>query len=284
MKAGKIKCCVVCAALLGAASTQATLFVSDSFATGGSDYVAGALDGQGPAVSGMTGNWLNGSSHQVSDTGLTYGGAGYANGGGGSVISAVPSTGRGGRLLTTAYDANSTGTVYLSFLMQVSNGNTTQYKALELHDGGFADSTDRHFALGVQQNDFQSNDGNCFGFKVLNSIESQLTTDGLNTDVNLFVVKFDFSDVAASDSVTVWQNPTLGGAGDPTGGVTVSGVDMSFDRITFADYNSTDVANWDELRMGDSFSDVVAIPEPATMGLVAVFGGGLLFFRRRFMM
>jgi hypothetical protein len=281
MKAGKIKCCVVCAALLGAASTQATLFVSDSFATGGSDYVAGALDGQGPAVSGMTGNWLNGSSHQVSDTGLTYDGAGYVNGGGGSVTAmAAGRSGREGRLLSTAYNAASTGTVYLSFLMQVSNNNLNEYKAFELHDGGFNDAANRKFALGVQEGDFGSSTANAFGFKLLNNAgqEYQLASDGLNTDVNLFVVKFDFSADAASDSVTVWQNATV----EDATGVTVSGLDMSFDRISFADYNNSDSAAWDELRMGDSFSDVIAIPEPATLGLISVFGAGLVAVRRIF--
>lgn len=275
------KYCVVCAALLGAASAQAELFVSDSFVTGGSDYATGNLDGQGPAVPGMTGNWLNGSSHQVSDTGLTYGGAGYVNGGGGSVTAmAAGQSGRGGRVLATAYDASSTDTVYLSFLMQVSNGNLTQYKALELHDGGFSDNPNRKFALGVQEGDFGSSTANAFGFKLMNSgsQEYQLASGGLNTNVNLFVVKFEFSDQAASDSVTVWQNATA----EDASGVTVSGLDMTFDRISFADYNNNDSAAWDEIRMGDTFTDV--IPEPATFGLIAVFGGILLATRRMFRM
>jgi hypothetical protein len=34
--------------------------------------------------------------------------------------------------------------------------------------------------------------------------------------------------------------------------------------------------------MGDSFSDVIAIPEPATLGLISVFGAGLVAVRRIF--
>jgi len=33
----------------------------------------------------------------------------------------------------------------------------------------------------------------------------------------------------------------------------------------------------------DDFSDITVIPEPATLGLVAVFGGAVLFVRRKFM-
>ena len=40
----------------------------------------------------------------------------------------------------------------------------------------------------------------------------------------------------------------------------------------------------DELRLGTTVNDVVAIPEPATMGLVALFGGGLVLLRRKFAM
>lgn len=41
--------------------------------------------------------------------------------------------------------------------------------------------------------------------------------------------------------------------------------------------NPADAAQFDHLTVG-------VIPEPATLGLVAVFGGGILFIRRRFMM
>ncbi|MDF7808806.1 PEP-CTERM sorting domain-containing protein [Pontiellaceae bacterium B12219] len=275
----KIKSCLVCAALLGAASTQAALLVSDSFEVGADAYSEGELLGQDVAVSGMNGAWLNNDSTAVRETGLTYADANYANGTGGSVI-ANTSGKRVGRLLDTAYNSASEGTVYMSFLMQtLSNNNTTQYKAFELHDGGFDDAANRKFQLGVQGNNFGSTTE--FGFRLVNNNAYQDQLDALNTNVNLFVVKFDFSTEAGSDSVTVWQNPDLTGSGDPTGGVTVGGVDMSFDRISFARYNVNDALAWDEVRMGDTFTDV--IPEPATLGLISAFGSGLLFCRRRFM-
>jgi hypothetical protein len=158
--------------------------------------------------------------------------------------------------------------------MQTGTDNVDSYRAFELHDGGFSDNPNRMLQLGFQDGDFASAGAN-YGFKV-NGVSTQL---GVNdTLANLFVLKFDFSAADLSDSVTVWQNPDLT---TPGSGTTISGFNMSFDRITFAKYGTSDGTSWDELRLGDTFTDV--IPEPATLGLISAFGGGLLFVRRRFM-
>lgn len=51
----------------------------------------------------------------------------------------------------------------------------------------------------------------------------------------------------------------------------------ALDYITFRDYSDTAGANAPELILE-------TIPEPATIGLVALFGGSILFIRRHFMM
>lgn len=38
-----------------------------------------------------------------------------------------------------------------------------------------------------------------------------------------------------------------------------------------------------DLILGDTYEDVNAIPEPATLGMIGAFGGAMLFIRRRFM-
>jgi hypothetical protein len=95
----------------------------------------------------------------------------------------------------------------------------------------------------------------------------------------LFVVKFDLSAAAASDSVTVWLNPTLGGVGDPTGGIAVSGVDLAWNTLMFSDYDGNSAA-WDEVRWGTDFNSVTTIPEP-TSALLGSFGVLALLRRRR---
>ncbi|MDF7809482.1 PEP-CTERM sorting domain-containing protein [Pontiellaceae bacterium B12219] len=76
--------------------------------------------------------------------------------------------------------------------------------------------------------------------------------------------------------------------------VTFSGSGVDGQDPVSQTYLDEDVNNYvfDEIAfsarddVGSSFDNVVVdyvIPEPATLGLVAVFGGGLLFIRRRFM-
>ena len=82
----------------------------------------------------------------------------------------------------------------------------------------------------------------------------------------------------ASDSVTVWLNPTLGGVGDPTGGLSVSGVDLVWNTLMFSDYDGNSAA-WDEMRWGTDFNSVTTVPEPASALLGSL--GVLALLRRR---
>jgi hypothetical protein len=56
-----------------------------------------------------------------------------------------------------------------------------------------------------------------------------------------------------------------------------TGADVTDYTLDFTYSNNTSAyAGWNGLAL-------VAIPEPATLGLITAFGGGLLFIRRRFM-
>ena len=107
-----------------------------------------------------------------------------------------------------------------------------------------------------------------------------------DTAVHLFVVEFNLSATAGGDSVTVWLDPTLG-AGDPSGGVTVSGQNIAFDRLATSDYASTGSTGnsgaWDNIRFGTTFNDVTiaAVPEPTTLAPLCGIVGLALWFRRR---
>lgn len=264
---------------LAAGTASAAIIVSDPFLTGGSNYdtTAATITGQGPAVTGMTGNWLAGSpgNFPVATVGLNYTGANYVAEAGGSL--SKNGSGRLGRLLTTPYDNASTATVYLSFLMQTPTTFSGDYRALELHNGGFVDNTHREFQLGFHQGDFNSTTN--YGVRLNNSNATRAVLGANNSGVNLFVAKFVFSTTTNADSVTVWHNPDLTGSGDPTGGTTLTGFDVAFDRISVAGFSGP-ASSWDEIRIGTSFDDIrlVVVPEPSA----ALLGGlGMLALLRR---
>jgi hypothetical protein len=285
-------------ALAMVGSAHAQVISDESFLTGTGAYTVGTqltADTPSPTVAGYTGNWTAvdfGNLHPTTQAAsLAYGGAGYAAGIGGSV--SIPSVtgpnnaanaGRMYRLLdsTTLVDSSTTGTRYLSFLYQSGQEfGTTLYQMLDLYNGSTADAN-RAFTAGLTTNG--GNTGNAYDFGVNNAYTS--TGVAADTAVHLFVVKFDLSATAGADSVTLWLDPTLG-AGDPTGGFTVSGQDLAFDRIAISSYASTGTGGnsgaWDEVRFGSSFDSVTVspVPEPSTVALMAFAAGGLVLAMRR---
>ncbi|MGJ8656623.1 MAG: PEP-CTERM sorting domain-containing protein [Akkermansiaceae bacterium] len=281
----KIKYLIPTLATATTLGTNAAIIMEDSFEIGGAGYTAGDLVGQNPAIAGATGNWFTnaGNSQTVSATGLSYANLQTS---GGSVDANDASGQRNGRNLSVTYTDASDATVYISFLMQLGEaGGNGSYRAFELHDttlgasdGGMADGTNRQFQLGVHNGDFGTNG---IGFRAANdgAFDAELSATR-NLDVNLFVIKLELSSTAASDSATVWMNPTTGTAGDPaSGGVTVSGFDITFDTIALARF-AGDGTTWDELRVGDTFLDVTPVPEPSSTALLGL-GGLALILRRR---
>ncbi|MEO5714223.1 MAG: PEP-CTERM sorting domain-containing protein [Luteolibacter sp.] len=270
-------------ASLALPSAHAALISYDSF-TG---YTAGELpDNPAPAVTGYTGNWTatNFGTQQQSVTvgSLTYADALYAGSTGDKVT--VPNNVTGGEITssnsgrtyraldsTLAVTSSTAGSLYLSFLFQSGQETgATTYQTLHLNQGTDGD-VNRAFDLGITTN---SGSGLQYNFGVNGAYTS--TGVAADTTVRLFVVKFDLSSAASSDSVTVWTNPTLGGVGDPTGGVTVSGTNLVWSSLMFSDYDGNSAA-WDEIRWGTDFNSVT-IPEP---GAVLLGGIGVLSLLRR---
>lgn len=284
----------VLAASLACASARAQLTSSETF----SGYTVGTqlpANTPSPAVAGYTGDWTSvdfGNVHPTTTAGsLVYGGAGYAAGVGDHI--AVPTysggiaagnSGRMYRLLdsTTAVTTSTTGTIFLSWLYQSGQeGGATTYQMLDLYNGNTADAN-RTFTGGLTQNG--GNSGNQYDFGV-NEAYSNFGV-AADTSVHLFVAEFNLSAVAGSDSVTVWLDPTLG-AGVPSGGVTVSGQNIAFDRLSISDYASTGTTGnsgaWDEIRFGSTFDGVTTapVPEPTTFALGGLGLASLLIMRRK---
>ncbi|MBX3433678.1 MAG: hypothetical protein KF847_10190 [Pirellulales bacterium] len=224
-----------------------------------------------PPVPGYVGPWTDinfGDAEAAVMAGtLTYGGAGYLPGTGGKVGKAADATGinaaNSGRVYRTlgagiANNNSTSGTIYLSWLFQNGNenaaDNATTYQTLALYSPGSdpsGDGANRVFDAGISDADFG---GTNYSYRVNNTTVADLGV-ALDANVHLFVAKFQLSAAAASDSVTVWLDPTLGGVGDPAGGVTISNVDLQFNTLALSDFASNSVA-WDEIRWGNSFASV----------------------------
>ncbi|MCW1922933.1 hypothetical protein OKA05_10250 [Luteolibacter arcticus] len=267
---------------------QAVVLSHDSF----SSYTAGEIQSvvPSPVVAGYTGDWTDidfgNAEPSITAGSLSYSNPLYAGSSGDSVSVANNTTGgevaagnsgRVFRLLdsTLAVNSSTTGSLYLSFLYQ--NGQqtgATTFQMLSLYDTSTTDAN-RNFTAGLTTNGGQT--GNQYNFGVENGALETYASTGVaaDTGVHLFVVKFDLSAAAGSDSVTVWLDPILG-AGDPLGGTTITGKNLTWDRLALSDYEGNSAA-WDEVRWGTDF-DSVTIPEPASALLGSL---GLLSLLRR---
>jgi glucose/arabinose dehydrogenase len=223
----------------------------------GPEYAIGNLEGQNPGSAGFSGGWFAsvGASPTLNPTSLNYTGTGYPAESGGRILSPASDT-RVHRLLSESnpFQSTDSGTVYMSFLLQVSN-NQDGYRAFEMHNGGNQDNPNRVFQIGYSQyGDFPST--NQFGFRVNNSGAFDFNLGTLNSTINLFLVKFNLSTANNSDSITVWRNPNIASlAGDPTGGVTASGFNFVADRLGLGNFGGR-TYSFDELRVGTTLQDV----------------------------
>ncbi|RYD27475.1 MAG: hypothetical protein EOP86_24475, partial [Verrucomicrobiaceae bacterium] len=144
-------------------------------------------------------------------------------------------------------------TLYLSFLQQADG--TSLFYEFEFHRGDLGDPG-RIAGIG---NDQGGDDVN------LRAPAGTHTPIGAgNTDVNFYVVRIDFQ--PDNDDIRVWQNPVSATEpGEAT--LTLTGqADMSFDGISFGAFlNARQVAH-DELRIGESWQDVMsAVVNPPTV-------------------
>ncbi|MGI9243227.1 MAG: hypothetical protein ACR2RV_20685, partial [Verrucomicrobiales bacterium] len=86
------------------------------------------------------------------------------------------------------------------------------------------------------------------------------TTD---TDVNLLILRIDFSTDPGGDTIRVYRNPAdLTVEANNTPDATVSGIDFRFDRVSLARFNESTGISVDELRIATEFNDITGIVNP----------------------
>ncbi|MBN2212262.1 MAG: PEP-CTERM sorting domain-containing protein [Sedimentisphaerales bacterium] len=110
---------------------------------------------------------------------------------------------------------------------------------------------------------------------ITGSANNQLSDVSI-TEQAFFVTRLEFT--GSEVTVTSWLNPALGSVPDEGNAVlqqTYTGT-FTATHVRIASKNMTEM-NWDELRLGTTYADVV--PEPATLLLLSL--GSLTLYRRR---
>ena len=272
------------ALLVGLSVTaEAVIISADSFLVGANpaagEYTATQITGQGPTTLGYTGSWLNGNATAtVTSSGLSYPGLETS---GGALLAASGGS-REGRLLATPVTATTAGTFYLSLLLKLSNATGGNYKAFEMHNGGFTDATQRSLQIGQGGTGTDFAGTTNFGLRLFSNDAFRVDLGPADTNVNLFVVRVDLSTTNNADVITVYRNPSSLTTEPAVPNGTLTGFNLMLDRASAANFQANgDSITVDEIRIGDSYTSVLPlVPEPSA-SLLMLLGSALGVARRR---
>jgi hypothetical protein len=274
LKLGRAAILGVCAMLASSSCAFAVQLYYDPFNIGpdpaAGQYTVGPVSGQNPTIGPtpfFTGAWstqVDAANGAVQASGLSYLGVPAP---GGSQV-ANPNS-RPQRSLSTPWTSTTTGTYYLGFFANFGQGagtagNDMGYRAIEFRGDAGAFQFNIAYntyssAIGPQQQDPTT--AQMFlglnGDHILDGAPDSFTRDGLT---HLLVVRFNLSATTASDSISVYLDPTNSVEPDLPA-ASVSGIDFTFSSMggmTLFGGSGTFPA-LDELRVGTTFADAVPI-------------------------
>lgn len=151
-------------------------------------------------------------------------------------------------------------TIYISFLQQPSIANNNYYE-FEFHRGNLNDPG-RIGGVGCDT-------GGSSSVYLRTPSNNQNLIGPASTSVSFYVVRIDFN--GGNDNVSVYQNPTSATEpGVPTLFEAGAG-DMSFNGFSFGAFNNGATVNHDEIRVGETWADVVS---PAGTFSSGIWDGG----------
>ncbi len=290
-------------ALSAACSAHAVLYVSESF-----DYAPGSVAGN----SGGTGfggtSWAfdsSGTASEVLTTGLTF--SGLASSGGAASISAVGSNSDQGRLQRQWSNATPTNSdLWVSYLINQTSAvaiNSFNNQASSFGSEFVTDGTGNRKYFTDAKYSFGFNDPYAIRGGVGNNSDATGPFD-LVTGTSYFVLtKFgninygNFTTNTTTIDVYIYNEAdfaTLTSAGLNEGNLASTATAMASGSIVDPDFGTPGVnvadlvrfraangsAVFDELSVGSTFSDVVAVPEPNSAVLIGLGALGLAALRR----
>jgi hypothetical protein len=169
------------------------------------------------------------------------------------------------------------GDVWFSFLTRPNDANVANsFNGLTLL-AGVGSTDDRSLFVG-----WVGGSTTTYGMATFPAIGFVGTNVGPSQDVTTYLVgRIQFA--AGNDTITLWANPTPGSASPDT--TPFVKTDYDFGASVDGAYLYGGVNEWatDEIRFGDSFASVSAIPEPTTWALIAtatLSGSGMMWRRR----
>ena len=279
--------CALAAFVLGAFSTiaSAQLIAYEPF-----DYPAGNLAGGTPTTApGFAGTWQRlianpGDYGAVTAGSLSYPGLGTTHNkleNGHNILGESLDTAIAGPFAAYRDSNGNIGldgtTLYMSVLLKQSVTNQV-FTAFDIFKDDILD-TNRRASIDVWTGHGDASQWFVTGWIPTNTVHSASPLGGGPvTNTSLFVLRFTFG-VGNNDTLAVYTNPTVGNPepGSPSGSIT--GLDLSFDRVGTAHFSNGFITA-DEIRIGGSYGSVV-VPEPAMLGLLGVGAVARVVRRRR---
>ncbi len=236
----------------------ASLLVSESF----DSYNSGAISGQGSANSVFAGGWTRNGSivslNEIPEYTTPLSAGGITGGGNALVFARERNNGpRRDFLPSTRPQPTDANPLYISYLMRLSGDSDSYF----------------YEASGNWDHAFAGIDGNKATFNARYKNGSTGTTSYDTSQDLLIVVR------VASSSQSVWVNPT---SEADTPGVTHNTIQnwSTLSAIGFTSNNNGPTIV-DNLMIGDSFAEVMGIPEPSSLLLLSAAAFGFLGLRSR---